>query len=358
MTEAADDEATALIRAVVRGQLDEIEALLNAGAQIDVSCVGGRTACHAAVVNGDAGILAALLARRPNLALREYGQTALDFALVSRHPQLIAMLIAAGAPIDGHVRRRLCEVAVLSSAIVQALMDRGVVLRELFDEQQRTPLHWAGVGVCDLAALDMLVNVCKIDVNQRDSYGCTCLHIAAHRGEHEQLRWLVGAGADIEAENNDRRTPMHYACSSGKIQSVQLLVAFGADVNARDARGGMPVSVAARTATRQVLHCLLAAGGNFDIPDQTGRTASAILAYNLIFFHEDQADIDAARKSIARLRVDMVRHRALQVCVGLQSRELDALQICEILLRACGPVAPLVPFHTWWQIATTVKHFK
>jgi hypothetical protein len=36
---------------------------------------------------------------------------------------------------------------------------------------------------------------------------------------------------------------------------------------------------------------------------------------------------------------------------------LDALQMCEILQQACGPVAPLIAFHHWWKIATTVKHF-
>ncbi|MCA0328160.1 MAG: hypothetical protein LCH89_21565, partial [Proteobacteria bacterium] len=57
-----------------------------------------------------------------------------------------------------------------------------------------------------------------------------------------------------------------------------------------------------------------------------------------------------------RLRV--VRRRAFDVCVGLQSLRINALQMCEILVHACGPVAPLVAFHHWWKIATTVKHFR
>jgi hypothetical protein len=59
-------------------------------------------------------------------------------------------------------------------------------------------------------------------------------------------------------------------------------------------------------------------------------------------------------------RLDIVRKRAFQVCVGLQPLGLDALQMCEVrvLAQSCGPAGPLVPFHQWWKFATTVKHFR
>jgi hypothetical protein len=53
----------------------------------------------------------------------------------------------------------------------------------------------------------------------------------------------------------------------------------------------------------------------------------------------------ATRARIASERLDFVRKRAFEVCVGLQSRGLDALQMCEVLVHACGPVAPIVDFH-------------
>jgi hypothetical protein len=72
----------------------------------------------------------------------------------------------------------------------------------------------------------------------------------------------------------------------------------------------------------------------------------------------DPDQVEAARREIAKARLDFVRERALQVCIGLQSLELSALQMCEIMLFACGPIAPMIPFHLWWKIATTVKHFR
>lgn len=69
-------------------------------------------------------------------------------------------------------------------------------------------------------------------------------------------------------------------------------------------------------------------------------------------------DVEAARRIIARTRLDLVRLRAFEVCVALQSLRLNALQLCEILMHSCGAVAMLIPFHQWWAIATTVKHFR
>jgi hypothetical protein len=75
---------------------------------------------------------------------------------------------------------------------------------------------------------------------------------------------------------------------------------------------------------------------------------------------ENAAEIEAVRRRIAKMRLELIRDRALQVCIGLQSLRIDALQMCEILQQACfgGRLAQLIPFHIWWKIATTVKHFR
>lgn len=71
----------------------------------------------------------------------------------------------------------------------------------------------------------------------------------------------------------------------------------------------------------------------------------------------DADQVEKARHNIAKVRLDFVRDRALEVCIGLELLRLDALQMCEILQHACGPIARLVAFHHWWKIATAVKHF-
>jgi hypothetical protein len=111
---------------------------------------------------------------------------------------------------------------------------------------------------------------------------------------------------------------------------------------------------------RPIVNVMLAAGADLDAADRNGETATtAALRHQMTFDDaEHSEEVEAARREIVKVRLDFVRHRAWQVCVGLQSRELDALQMCEILLHACGPVAPMIAFHHWWKIATIVKHFK
>ena len=105
-----------------------------------------------------------------------------------------------------------------------------------------------------------------------------------------------------------------------------------------------------------IIHVLLSSGADLDATNQIGGTARQFLFDRSV--RVDLAAVAAARRDIVKLRLDFVRHRALIVCIGLQSMELDALQMCEIMLHSCGRVAPLVAFHHWWAIATTVKHFK
>ena len=54
----------------------------------------------------------------------------------------------------------------------------------------------------------------------------------------------------------------------------------------------------------------------------------------------------------------LFRLRALQVCVGLQSLRISALEMCEILAHMFAPLESLVSFAFAWQVATTVKHFR
>jgi hypothetical protein len=107
-----------------------------------------------------------------------------------------------------------------------------------------------------------------------------------------------------------------------------------------------------------ILNCFVAADANLDAMDNHGVTVRQLLARLAIVIVD--IDVESARRRIAKIRLDLVRNRAMQVCIGLQSLGLDALQMCEILQHACcrGRLAQLIPFHIWWKIATTVKHFQ
>jgi ankyrin repeat protein len=68
----------------------------------------------------------------------------------------------------------------------------------------------------------MLLKV-GVDPNVRERGGYTPLHVSAHNGDIEILRSLLMAGADLDAQNDDGKTPPDMAEAAGHQEAVRLL---------------------------------------------------------------------------------------------------------------------------------------
>jgi cytohesin len=81
-------------------------------------------------------------------------------------------------------------------------------------------------------------------VNARDAEGKTPLHLAPEGSYSEDpnvtprlpdvARLLLGHGADVKTQDNDRSTPLHTAARHGRIEVVRVLLEHGADVGEED----------------------------------------------------------------------------------------------------------------------------
>ena len=96
------------------------------------------------------------------------------------------------------------------------------------------------------------------DINIKNSFGNTALHIAASWARTDIASLLLEKGADLSAKNSVGGTPLHWAARYGKIVSVELLAKAGADMNALDNDGKTPADVAE---SLKVSEAVIANGG-------------------------------------------------------------------------------------------------
>jgi hypothetical protein len=114
-----------------------------------------------------------------------------------------------------------------------------------------------------------------LDINTKDGAGATILHHATQDESYNiciKLRDLLSFGGDIEARDNDGRTPLHWAVQKGyKTDGVKYLLEAGAQVNARDEAGATPLHLAARRGDADVIRALIAAGADIHAEARDGR---------------------------------------------------------------------------------------
>jgi len=66
------------------------------------------------------------------------------------------------------------------------------------------------------------------EINQRNDYGDTPLHIVAFWGDCDAIRILVNAGADVNAKGEHGYTPLMQATGKGRFKVLKLLIRLGA----------------------------------------------------------------------------------------------------------------------------------
>jgi hypothetical protein len=225
-------------------------------------------------------------------------------------------LIEAGASLDDVDRADLCSFAATSIDFIQVLKDHDVRISDLRDQKGLTPLHVATCNRAHVHVLSKLIE-CGVDLEARTSeQWMTCTGLATMT-QHDELRLFVLAGANVNCTDADGEPLLHKSVLQKKYPCLMLLLAAGADVTARDRNGRTACLVAAREQSLFV-DLLVAAGADLDVADDSGETPRVCMAECGMTIDPDQ--VGAARREIAKVRLDFVRHRALQVCIGLQSR--------------------------------------
>lgn len=116
------------------------------------------------------------------------------------------------------------------------------------------------------------------DVNARNGFGESALAFALY--DREMLKTLVGAGAQLNVQDDFGVTPLMRAAVTRDASTLRLLVRWGADVHIRDLNGRQALMFAALDGNFETIKALVALGADVSAADYDGYTVLDYAAQN------------------------------------------------------------------------------
>lgn len=160
------------------------------------------------------------------------------------------------------LRKRLFPVAALALALLPGIA-AAQVPPGAEEVARYRGLHAAAFSG-DLAELDKL-NKGKADLNARDPYGRTPLHVATYARKAEAVRMLMRAGANPALLERDRYDAVTIAAVANDKDTLRVLLAQGASAKLITSRyDGTALIAAAHLGHAGVVKQLIAAGAPLD----------------------------------------------------------------------------------------------
>jgi ankyrin repeat protein len=239
-------DRTPLMRSAWGGHLQVAKLLVENGADMNAKTKRGETALTQALSNAWMGRGQLEVAR----FLKDQGAKPTTLAVAAFVGDMDAVRNFAADGVDAKTKNTLNDPPPLSAAamggqaeVVTFLLDKGLKV-DARNKQRETALM-AAARAGHAKVIKVLLDR-GADVNARDAHHRTALnHAVFLRGHVEAARVLLERGADIEARDDPAgRTILMHAAQSGHVDMVKLLLEKGAQVNARDSGGKTALSLA------------------------------------------------------------------------------------------------------------------
>ena len=120
--------------------------------------------------------------------------------------------------------------------------------------------------------MERILTIDGIDLDRINRLGQRPLSLAV-AARHERVVELIGAKADANLEDNNRRTPLSAAACNGNACVVKLLLKIpGVNVNSKDKNRRTPLSVVAGLGWFKVVGILVRGNADLEMVDTNGRT--------------------------------------------------------------------------------------
>ncbi|WIA33608.1 hypothetical protein OEZ86_006732 [Tetradesmus obliquus] len=106
-----------------------------------------------------------------------------------------------------------------------------------------------------------------------DILQCVPLHVAAEKGQHNVVQYLIACGVDLDAPDGNGVRPLHLAAITNRLDIVKLLIDKGANPTKQDSEGDVPLHWAATKGHTEMMEMLMDRGSAVDAGNKGGWTA-------------------------------------------------------------------------------------
>ncbi|MBJ7276249.1 ankyrin repeat domain-containing protein [Marinobacter salarius] len=292
-----NDMTTPVSVAAMQGNSEVVKVLEKTGADLIVAGNNGSTLLHSAAAGGDLETVKMLMNKAPESALARTagGETPIILAILEKHVETAELLAAANTEslriagdggwtplhyvlnnkrahiLDQRQRIRLTGVLVNAGAPLEAKTEYGF-----------TPLYLAVYNSMSDVLPVLTKAGAKIDIVEPE-HGFTPLMRAARNDDLKSLELLLKAGANVNAVDKRGRTALHHLASRSKsllkdtyAKMTRRLIGWGADVDAQDNQSRTPLMVAAESGNAAVIKALMTSNANPFLRNELGETAELI----------------------------------------------------------------------------------
>lgn len=302
-----------LLIAVSEGNQELIEALLDAGMNVNGRNPGENTALHVAatseshqcklmtllvvkykakpnVINSSGVAPLHILAQTGCLACVKLlldngadgsspdgkGFPPLITAIQYGHEEVVSYLLRYGvdaSAVDKNGFTTLHSAVYYDQcAIAKMLIEEFNVISDGVNNDGDTPLMNAARNGCERCVLLLATRLAPEAVNRKSASGWRALHLAAQKSSCACVAVLLDHGAEIDSLIVRERTALHVAAEKNCADVTELLLCRGACSTVADDKGILPLHIAAYIGQCESIEALLEYGSPIDAIDCLGQT--------------------------------------------------------------------------------------